>query len=245
MRALLTLFADRAAAAVDVADDVAEILGFGHHFHAHDRLKQFRSAAAVRFAEAALAGDFKRQRRGVDIVELAIDQARLEVDDFVTGHLALAAFGADGMFDCRDVFARNAATDDLVGELDAGAGFAGFEDHLHFGVLAGTARLLLVRVDQFDRTAKRFAEADLGLAHHRFHAEFGAHAVDGDFQVQLAHALEHGFAGFLVHFQAQGRIGLGHLVERGGHLVDVVAVFRFHRNADHGVRETHALQQHG
>ena len=100
-----------------------------------------------------------------------------------------------------------------------------------------------MRVDQFDRAAEGFAEADLGLAHDRLDAEFGAHAVDRDFEVQLAHALEHGFAGFLVDFEAQRRIGLGHLVERGRHLVDVVAVLRLDRDADHRIREAHALEQ--
>ena len=117
------------------------------------------------------------------------------------------------------------------------------EHHLDFGELARTARLLLVRVDALDGPAEGFAEADLGLAHVGFDAELGAHAVDGDFEVQLAHAAQHGLAGFLVHFQPQRRVGLDHLVERGRHLVDVGAGLRLDGHADDGVREAHALEQ--
>ena len=95
----------------------------------------------------------------------------------------------------------------------AGARLERLEDHLDLGVLAGTARLLLVGVDALDSGAEGLAEADAGLAHVGFHAELGAHAVDGDFQVQLAHALQDGLAGLVVHFESQGRVGLDHLVE--------------------------------
>ena len=48
-------------------------------------------------------------------------QARLEVDDLVAGDLAALALGLDRVLDRRDELARDAAADDLVGELDARA----------------------------------------------------------------------------------------------------------------------------
>ena len=55
--------------------------------------------------------------------------------------------------------------------------------------------------------------------------------------------LQHGLARLLIDLEAQRRIGLHHLVERRRHLVDVGARLRLNRNADDGVRETHALEQ--
>ena len=104
--------------------------------------------------------------------------------------------------------------------------------------------MLFVRVHKFHRFAEGFTEADFGFAHVGFHAELGAHAVDGDFQMQLAHAAQYGLPGFMIHLQLERRIGAHHFVERGGHFVDVGAGLGFHRDADHGVGEAHALQQH-
>ena len=85
---------------------------------------------------------------------LAVDQAGLEVDDFIAGDLALARLDLDRVLDRRDVLARHAATDDLVGEHDARTRLARLEHHLHFGELARAAGLLLVRVGVFDAAAR-------------------------------------------------------------------------------------------
>jgi hypothetical protein len=125
LRPLLALVGHLATTTVHVADDVAQVVGFGDDLDPHHRLEQLRTAHLVRFAEAAAAGDFERERRRVDVVELAVDQARLEVDDFVAGHLAAHGFRADRVFDRGNELARHAATHDFVGELDAAAGSSG------------------------------------------------------------------------------------------------------------------------
>ena len=140
------------------------------------------------FAERRAARDLERERRGVDVVVLAVDEARFEVDDLVAGDLAALALGFDRVLDRGNELARNTAADDFVGELDAGARGHRLEDHLHFGVLTRAAALLLVRVDELDGRAERLAEADAWPAHVGFDAELGAHAVDRDLEVQLAHA---------------------------------------------------------
>src|SRR5690606_20108940 len=112
------------------------------------------SAALVRFAEARAACDFERERRRVDVVILTVDETRLEVDDLVAGNLTALALGLDRVLDRRDELARDAAADDLVGELHARARLERLEDHLHFGVLTRAAGLLLVRVDGLDRLAE-------------------------------------------------------------------------------------------
>ena len=54
----------------------------------------------------------------------------------------------------------------------------------------------------------RLAVGHLRLADVGFHAELALHAVDDDFQVQLAHAGDDGLAGFLVGAHAERRIFL-------------------------------------
>ena len=114
----------------------------------------------------------------------------------------------------RNELAGNTAADHFVDELDAGAGFAGFEYHFDFGELARAAGLFFVGIDVFDRLAERFAVADPGLTHGGFDAEFGTHAVDRDLEVVLPHAAQYRLAGFVVDVQAQRRIRFYHLVQR-------------------------------
>ena len=75
--------------------------------------------------------------------------------------------------------------------------FSGIRLHaqLHARILAAAAGLLLVRVLVFRRLADGFAIRHLRLADVRAHVELALHAVDDDFQVQLAHAGKNRLAG--------------------------------------------------
>src|SRR4028118_1647414 len=57
---------DLAAAAVQVADDVAQIILRSDDLDLHDRLEQLDTRLLSRFAHATAGTDFERQRRGVD-----------------------------------------------------------------------------------------------------------------------------------------------------------------------------------
>ena len=81
---------------------VAQVVAFGDHLDLHDRLEQLRPAALCASRKHAAAGDLEGERRPVDVVELAVDQARLEVDDLVAGDLAALALGADRVLDRRE-----------------------------------------------------------------------------------------------------------------------------------------------
>src|SRR5690606_29760715 len=98
-------------------------------------------------AEAGAPGDLERERRAVHVVVLAVEQPGAEVDDLVAGDLTALAFAFDRLLHGGNVLARDAAADDLVGELDAAAFGERLEDHFYLGELAGAARLLLMRVD--------------------------------------------------------------------------------------------------
>ena len=60
--------------------------------------------------------------------------------------------------------------------------------NFHASVLAAAAGLLLVRVIVLRHLPDGFVIGDLRLADVRAHAELALHAVDNDFEVQLAHA---------------------------------------------------------
>ena len=62
----------------------------------------FGRLSLMSFAEAGAARDLERERRAVDVVVLAVEQTRLEVDDFVAGDLAALAFGDDRVLDRRE-----------------------------------------------------------------------------------------------------------------------------------------------
>ena len=80
-------------------------------------------------------------------------------------------------------------------------------DH-DMAVLAATTGLAHELAFLLDRFADRFAVGNLRLADVGFDVELALHAVNEDFQVQLAHAGNDGLAGFFVGTHAEGRIFL-------------------------------------
>jgi len=67
--------------------------------------------------------------------------------------------------------------------------------------------------------ADRLPIGDLGFADIGFDAEFAAHPVDNDIQVQLAHPGDDGLPGLLIGLDPERRIFLGQLAERDAHLL--------------------------
>src|SRR5256885_3087804 len=60
--------------AVQVADDVAEIILGSHDLDLHDRFEQLDAGLVSRFAHCATRADLKGKRRRIDVVGLAVDQ---------------------------------------------------------------------------------------------------------------------------------------------------------------------------
>ena len=121
---------DLAAAGVQVADDVADVVFRRHHLDLHDRLEQLRRGLVAQFAEGGAGGDFEGQHAGVDVVIGAVDQRRLEVDHREAGQQAVFLGLRQALFDAGDVFLRHVAADDLALELIARAGFDRLEHDL-------------------------------------------------------------------------------------------------------------------
>ena len=73
--------------------------------------------------------------------------------------------------------------------------------------------------------------------------ELAHHAVDDDFEVQLAHAGDDGLAGFGIGVNLERGIFLGQLAERDAHLFLVGLGLRLDRDRDNRLREVHRLEQ--
>ena len=84
----------------------------------------------------------------------------------------------------------------------------------------------------------RFADVglDFVLAHH---------AVDDDFQMQLAHAADDGLSAVGVGVNLEGRIFLGQLGKRHAHFFLIGFGLRLDRDRDHGDRKGNVFQRDG
>ena len=82
---------DLAAAAVEVAHDVAHEL-LGHRdLDLHDRLEDGRVGLAEGVLDGHRAGDLERHLRRVDVVVRAVEQGDLDVDHRVAGEMPLSS----------------------------------------------------------------------------------------------------------------------------------------------------------
>ena len=113
---------------------------------------------------------------------------------------------------------RNRAALDLVDELVALARLVGLEAHLDVSVVARAAGLADVLAFRLGMLADGLAIRDLRLAHVGFHFVLAHHAVDDDFQVQLAHAADDGLPGIGVGMHLERGIFLGQPAQRDAHL---------------------------
>src|SRR6185437_5369106 len=105
--------------------------------------------------------DFEGQRRGVDVMVLAVDQLDLDVHHREAGHHARTHHAVEALFDAGDVFLRHRAADDLGFELVTLAGLIGLDHDRYFGELTGTTGLLLVGVFHFGALGDAFTERHL------------------------------------------------------------------------------------
>ena len=131
----------------------------------------------------------------------AIDQTRLEIDEREARLAAGQQRLADTGIDRGDVLARDRAADDLVFELVALAALLRLELDDDVAVLALAAGLPNVAPFGLDRNGDRLLVGDLRPADVGVDPELPHQAVDDDFEVKLAHALDDRLAGLLVRAQ--------------------------------------------
>src|SRR5665213_2742987 len=136
----------------------------------------------------------------------AVDERDLDVDDREAGQRAGAQNRLEALLDARDVLFRHRTANRIVDELERSARLRRLDYELDFGVLARTARLLLMSVGVLDLLRDLFAEGDLRRADIGVHFISALEDVDFDVEMQFAHALEDGLAALVVGRDAEGRI---------------------------------------
>src|SRR5207249_7750949 len=100
-----------------VAHDVAHRVVGDHYVEIHDGLEQHDAGFASRLLEGEAPGELERDVGGVDGVELAVVELRLDVDDGVAGDDSFVERLANAFLDRRDEVVRDRAADDRVLEL--------------------------------------------------------------------------------------------------------------------------------
>src|SRR5205823_11360973 len=180
---------DAAAARVEIAHHVAEVLLGRHDLHGHNGFEKLRLRPLGGVLERHRAGDLEGHLARVDVVIRAVDQLHPDVDDGVAGHDAGLHRLLDAEVDRGDVFLGNLAADDLVDEVVAVAGIHRLEVDHGVAVLAAAAGLAdETALDLLDRLADGLAVGDLGPADVGVDAELAREPVDDDLEMQLAHA---------------------------------------------------------
>src|SRR6202790_3024597 len=163
--AALQLVQDRAAAPIDVADHVAQVIPRRDSLDLHDRLQQDRAGFANGFAEAGLGGYLEGECVGIDIVEAAVDQRRAEIHRRVVGEHAVFFLNLEALFDRGYELPRHRAAHGFVHEFESGAARQRLENHPHLGELPATPRLLLMDVLFGQFLGESLAVRNLRLSH--------------------------------------------------------------------------------
>ena len=203
-----------------------------------------RAGLADGFAEAGLGRDFERQRVRVDVVVAAVVQRGAEIHGRKCASTP-SSFWIFRPFSTAGTNSRGteppvvSSTNSKPAPRSSGSNLihtsANWPEPPVCFLCTYCSSILLVNV---------LAVGHLRLAHDAFDAELGAHAIERDFEVQLAHAAQDGLARLAIGFQMQRRIGANHLAERRAELLRFGLGLRLHRHADDRVREAHALQHH-
>ncbi len=233
---------DHAAAAVEVADDVTDFFLRGENVEFHHWLKDLRSALDHGLAIRGLGGDFEGDVAGVNGVETTFVEYDFEVQAWITGKWSFIDAGFETFFDGGDELFRDAAAGDFRFEDEAGADFAWLDGVVDFRELSGPTGLLLVGVAVVDHLGDGFAIGDLWRTDGDLDLVGALEDVDLDVEVELAHALEDHFVGFIVSFDAERWIFLDHLADGVGELFSVGLVLRCDGDGNDGIGENHRLK---
>src|SRR5262245_20501786 len=232
-----------AAAAVEVADDVAHEL-LGHRdLDPHHGLEDRRTGLLDGILDGHRGGDLERHLRRVDLVVRAVEDGDLDVDHRVAGIDAGLEGLGDALVDRAHVLARDGPADDLVDELVARALLVGLGVEDDVAVLALAAGLAHEAAVALRGAADRLAVADLWAADVRSDLELPDHAVDDDVEVQLAHAGDERLAALRVGLDPEGGVLLGQALQGDAHLVLVGPRPGLDLDLDHRLRERDRLEQ--
>src|SRR5688572_19214206 len=179
---------DSAAASVEIAHYVTEVLLRRHDLDGHDGLEQLRLRPLHRVLEGHRPGDLESHLARVDVVVRAVDELDADVDYRIAGQDAGLHGLLDAEVDGGNVLARDLAADDLVEEFVALARPGGLHVDDCVAVLAAAAGLAdEAALDLLDAAVDRLAVGHLRAADVRDDPEFALQTVDENLELELAH----------------------------------------------------------
>src|ERR1700687_2992091 len=234
---------DAAATRTQVAHDRSRVIFRSHDFDRHHRLQNDWTRLARRFLERHRTGDLERHFVGIDIVVAAVVERRLDVDHRIAGENAAFHGLLHALIDRLDVFLRHRAAYDIVDEFVALARLIRIKINLRVTVLTAAARLPYVFAFRFRVLANGLAIRDLWLADRRFYFFLAHHAVDDDFQMQLAHTADDRLSTIRIGVNLEGRIFLRQSRERHAHLFLIGLGLRLDGNRNHRHRKHNRLER--
>src|SRR5919108_138618 len=209
---------DPSAARAQITHDRPREIFWCYHFHRHHRLQQHRTGLASRLLERHRTGDLKRHFVRVHFVVTAIVEFDFHIHHGIAREHSAFERLLNPLIHRLDVFLGNNTADDLVHKLVTLAGLLRFDPNLDVTVLATAASLTDIFALRFGLFADGFAIRNLRLADVGLNLILAHHAVNDDFQMQLAHAADDGLSTVGIGVDLKGRIFLGQLGKRHAHL---------------------------
>src|SRR5208282_4236064 len=172
-------------------------------------------------------------------------ESRFYVDHLVTGQDAAFHGFSNALVNWLNKLFGHGAADDIVHKFVTLAGFLRLDPNLGVAVLSTAAGLADVLALGFRFPADGFAVSHLRLANIRFDLVLAHHAIDDDFEMQLAHAADNGLSAVRVSVNFEGRIFLGKTAERHAHLFLISLGLGLDRNRNYGNRKRDGFEGDG
>src|SRR5690606_11568356 len=175
-----------AMTAVQVAENITEVIFRRGDFDGHDGLEENGVALAGTFLEADGAGELECQFAGVNGMVRTIDEGNLEINHWEASEYTGLHGANNTLFNSGNIFLRNGTTDDLVDELKAVSRFHRLDLEGTVTELTFTTGLTnVLALNLVDAAVKGFAVCNLRLADVGFNVELATHTVYDDLQVKL------------------------------------------------------------
>ena len=233
-----------AAAAVQVANDVAYIITGNKDIIMINRLNQCRRRLCASFLISQASCGFKRHFLGIHGMVFAEVKRCLEACHGVAGKHALAHRFPRSLFNRGDVFLGHHAAHDRVHELEFFAIRQRLKAHVDHAELAAAARLLLMFAFCLGSGTDGFTVWNARVSKLCFHVGFVLKLCTNNIKVNLAQSGKQYIAGFSVLFKRNGGIFFQQLVEACKHLILFTLLLRAYRKADAGAWELDRFKLH-
>src|SRR5919204_40986 len=188
-------------------------------FDLHDRFEQDRTGVHYRLAHGHGAGQFEGDVFAVDRMRRPVEQADLDVDQWIAREDALLHGLADALLHRRPEILWDRSAEDLVFPDESGPAWHRRDLDHAMAVQACATRLLLVLLFRAGTACDRLLVGHLRNRQRPLNPVLALHLFQDHVQVHLAHPLQNGLLGDRLVGQGQRRVFVDELHQRGIHLL--------------------------